>query len=47
MNCSMHTLSATAIHLDCPRAFVRTQAVASWQTNQVTMTKRADVAYGK
>ena len=48
MNCSMHTLSAMAIHLDCPRAFVRTQqAVGSWQINQVTTTKRAAAAHGK
>jgi hypothetical protein len=48
MNCSMHTMSAPAIHtMDCTRAFVRLQAVSSWQINQVTTTKRAACAYGK
>jgi hypothetical protein len=44
MNCSMHHLSATALHLDCPRAAVRMQAVSSWQISQVTTTKRASTA---
>ena len=44
MNCSLHHLSAKALHLECPQAFVRMQAVSSWQINQVTTTKRADAA---
>ena len=47
MNCTLHTMSAPASHMGCPRAFVRLQAVASWQINQVTTTKRAAAAHGK
>ncbi len=47
MNCSLHTMTAPAAHQGCPRAFVRLQAVSSWQINQVTMTKRDANAYGK
>ncbi|HLP02317.1 MAG TPA: hypothetical protein VK163_09845 [Opitutaceae bacterium] len=48
MNCSMHNYAAPAIHtMDCTRAFVRLQAVSSWQINQVTTTKRAACAHGK
>ncbi|MFT3830306.1 MAG: hypothetical protein QM691_11455 [Opitutaceae bacterium] len=48
MNCSMHNHTAPAIHtMDCTRAFVRLQAVSSWQINQVTTTKRAAGAHGK
>ena len=48
MNCTMHTISAPASHtMGCLRAIVRLQAVASWQNNQVTTTKRAAAAHGK
>ncbi len=48
MNCSMHHMSAPASHtMGCQRGFVCLQAVASWQINQVTTTKRAAGAYGK
>ena len=44
MNCSTHHLSAKALHLECPQAFVRMQAVSSWQICQVATTKRAGTA---
>ena len=41
MNCTLHHLSAKALHLECQQAFVRMQAVSTWQICRVVTTKRA------